>query len=326
MATSIDVSVVMSVYNEENNLAETIESVLHQEGVSLELIVVDDGSTDASSQILRAYAARDTRVRTLRQTNQGLTTALIKGCAAARGRYIARQDAGDLSVQGRLMAQRSVMDQDEEIAFVSCWTEFCGPQGEPLYVVRGTGAASSPRQILSSAERSGVVDGPSCHPSTMFRRQSYERAGGYRSEFYFGQDWDLWYRLAETGTFQVIEHVLYKARVLPSCISMLNKRHQEMISHLSLEALRARAAALPERDILERASQLRPGRLPKGTRRSESKGLYFIGECLRQNSDARSATYFKRAICRSPFFIKPWFRLIQHYLAPTARLCGDEHP
>ena len=93
-----DVSVVMSVYNGADRLRETVESVLSQQGVSLEFIIIDDGSTDRSDVILANYARHDPRVHILYQPNQGLTRALIRGCEAAKGKYIARQDAGDISL------------------------------------------------------------------------------------------------------------------------------------------------------------------------------------------------------------------------------------
>src|SRR5919197_1200716 len=105
MSDSPEVSVVMSVYNGAANLRETIDSILNQEGVSLEFIIVNDGSTDESPRILAEYAERDLRINIIRQENQGLTRALIRGCAAAQGTYIARQDTGDISLPGRLIQQ-----------------------------------------------------------------------------------------------------------------------------------------------------------------------------------------------------------------------------
>jgi glycosyltransferase involved in cell wall biosynthesis len=121
MSSIPEISVVMGVYNAADNLCETMESVLSQEGVSLEFIVIDDGSTDGSDVTLADYARHDARVRILHQQNQGLTRALIMGCEGARGKYIARQDAGDISLPNRLGLQKAVLDQHEDCAFVSCW-------------------------------------------------------------------------------------------------------------------------------------------------------------------------------------------------------------
>ena len=92
----------MSVYNGASNLAATMDSILSQEGVEFEFIVVNDGSTDATGEILDDYARRDNRVRVIHQENTGLTRALIRGCAAASGEFIARQDAGDVSLRGKI--------------------------------------------------------------------------------------------------------------------------------------------------------------------------------------------------------------------------------
>src|SRR5438128_1485891 len=106
------VSVVTSVYNGERYLLPSLESVLGQQGVDLELVVVNDGSTDRTGQILDDLASRDNRLRVLHQTNRGLTEALARGCSEARGRYIARHDADDLSLPGRLRRQQRLLDGD----------------------------------------------------------------------------------------------------------------------------------------------------------------------------------------------------------------------
>jgi glycosyltransferase involved in cell wall biosynthesis len=85
------------VYNGAFCLAKTLDSILSQEGVEFEFIVVNDGSSDKSGQILNDYAQRDSRLRIIHQENTGLTRALIRGCDAVRGEFIARQDAGDIS-------------------------------------------------------------------------------------------------------------------------------------------------------------------------------------------------------------------------------------
>ena len=94
-----DISVVMSVYNNQASLHTTIESVLSQQGVSFEFIIVNDGSNDGSLAIIESYVERDTRVRLISHNNIGLTKSLVVGCKQAKGRFIARQDCGDISLQ-----------------------------------------------------------------------------------------------------------------------------------------------------------------------------------------------------------------------------------
>ena len=121
-----EVSVVMSVYNGATDLRTSVDSILSQEGVNLELIVVNDGSTDNSANILQEYAGSDERVRVISQQNQGLTRALVVGCAAARGEYIARQDAGDISLPGRLIKQLNTISENPDSAFVLCGRDLSG--------------------------------------------------------------------------------------------------------------------------------------------------------------------------------------------------------
>src|SRR6185503_857374 len=188
--------------------------------------------------------------------NRGLTRSLIAGCAAARGAYIARHDAGDLSLPTRFAREAALLDATNDLTLVACWTEFVGPELEHLYVAKGTGLAHAPLQILDAAAERNMLDGPAHHGCVMFRRDAYERAGGYRSQFYYGQDWDLWYRLAALGRFQMAAEVLYRARVVPESISVEARHAQNELAELSLAALRARLATQSEEALLVRAANV----------------------------------------------------------------------
>jgi glycosyltransferase involved in cell wall biosynthesis len=192
-----EISVVMGVYNAGPILRETLDSLLIQQECDVEVVVVDDGSTDTTARALEEYALRDQRVRVITQENRGLTRALVAGCAAARGRFIARQDAGDLSDERRLSVQREMLDLNPAVSFVSCATQYTGPEFEPLWITRPTGEAISAVRVIDESNLGRLRDGPTHHGSVMFRKEHYLRAGGYRSEFYYGQDFYLWYRLAE---------------------------------------------------------------------------------------------------------------------------------
>ena len=325
MTGQAEISVVMGVYNGASLVRETVESILHQEGVTLELIAIDDGSTDESGNILEQYAARDPRVRVIHQENQGLTRALIRGCAEARASYIARQDVGDSSHPRRLRLQKEALDADRELAFVSCWTDFCGPEWEFLYCVKGTGRASLPTSIISESEEHGVIDGPACHASVMFRTESYKRAGGYRAEFRCGQDWDLWYRLAEVGKFQMIEQPLHKARLVPDSISSYNKQEQAAAGNLSLEAMLLRRRGASDDEVLDRARRIPRSRSHQHASKAQAAWLYFIGECLRRNDDNRALDYFLKSIRAYPFIIKSWIKMLEMSIRPRRLMATAFH-
>lgn len=303
------ISVVMGVFNGASTLAATLDSILAQTEEDFECIVVDDGSTDGTPDILGACAARDPRVRVIRQENGGLTRALIAGCAAARGNYIARHDAGDLSDPRRFDAQKRALDADAGLTFVSTATQYAGPDLEPLWIARPTAAARKPLHVLDLNLPGGMTEGPTHHGSVMFRREAYERAGGYRAAFYYGQDYDLWYRLAEVGTYQGIDQVLYTARITTDSISSAARLRQNRLGQFSRAALEARQHGQSDAEILERAAAI--GRAPRRALSQRGNGLYFIGEALRRNGDRRARRYLRQSIAAWPFSIRTWVRYLQ---------------
>jgi glycosyltransferase involved in cell wall biosynthesis len=305
-----EVSVVMSVYNSAAHLAPTLDSILSQEGIEFEFIVVNDGSTDKSGQILNYYSQRDSRLRIVHQQNTGLTRALIRGCDAARGEFIARQDAGDISLPGRLKSQVAVLRQRDDCVFVSCWTDVIGPKGEFLYTSRGTGVASSPINVLSPQAEWGVVDGPSHHSSVMFRAKQYALCGGYRPEFYFGQDWDLWYRLSSLGTFCMLQRRLCICSITPASISGSRKAEQERFARLSRKALLVRQAGLSDEPVLQEARQILSCVAKRAnSKRDRAAGNYFVGKCLLDNQNKAAFGYLLAAVKEDPLHLAGWVNL-----------------
>ena len=307
MTTTPDISVVMGVYNGAGALPETIDSVLSQDGVSLEFIVVDDGSTDATPEVLEHYQRLDSRVKILRQEHQGLTKALIKGCDTARGKFIARQDVGDMSLPGRLSRQLELLTSSSDVSFVSCGTRFVGPQCELLYEVLPQSSDQTSGLLTLDIDR---IKGPSMHGCTMFPRDKYTAIGGYRSAFYFAQDLDLWIRLAEKGKHLAVPDVLYQAGLSIGSITSRYRRQQVATAKLILESARLRRATKNDQTVLQRAAQITPRGAAKSSGRSKANALYFIGACLRQRRDPQAAHYFQRALQAHPLHFKSALRLI----------------
>jgi glycosyltransferase involved in cell wall biosynthesis len=299
------VSFVMSVYNGAESLRRSMQSVLSQHGPDIELIVVDDGSTDASASILEEAARSDRRISVIRQSNQGLTRALIRGCAAARGEFIARQDCGDVSLPGRFDAEMRVMESKPEVALVSCGTRFVGPNGEELYEVSIAGGDATDALLARGVER---VRGPSHHGSTLFRRKLYERVGGYREQFYFAQDLDLWTRMAEHGRHFALREVLYQANFALGSISTVHRGHQITCAKIILECAGLRRAGLDESVALAKAAAIVPERGAASSDRAAA--LYFVGVCLRNRADPRARQYFIDALRANPLHLKSAVRLL----------------
>lgn len=314
-----EISVVLGVYNDAGRLAPTLDSILAQTCEDFELIVVNDGSRDPDTgRILSEYTSRDPRIRVLSKPNEGLTRALRDGCALARGRFIARVDAGDTMLPDRLAKQRDALDLAPEAVLTYCWTEFCGPEWEPLWTEKGRPTPPEGSRAEPDEPGANLLHAPPSHVTAFFRRPAYEAAGGYRPEFYYGQDWDLWYRMAVIGRFLMVPETLQRVRLFPDSLSALNRERQERIGRCALEAYWLRRRGLDESACLEAASRLRPGVAPGPPSRS-GDGAHFIGELLRRRGDSRCRRYFLHALHDSPFRANTWVRLAQSVRLRTGR-------
>ena len=306
MSGSPQVSVVMSVYNGAAQLAETIDSVLQQEECDFEFIVINDGSTDETAAILDRYAAADPRLRIVHQDNTGLTRALARGCALARGEFIARQDAGDVSLPGRLALQVRFLIEHPEAVMTSCAVQFSGPLGEPLYQV------SMPMRALDDGLRQldmGKLAGPPHHGATMYRRGDYEAVGGYRLPFVVAQDIDLWLRLAEHGSCVGTVEVLYEARMAMGSISSRRRSEQLRMSELAASCALLRRAGDCEASMLTGYVHVAPPRSVSG-RCEQARFYYFIASCLRRTDRAAANRYYRLALRDNPFHLKALWRCL----------------
>jgi glycosyltransferase involved in cell wall biosynthesis len=293
----------MGIYNGAEYLDRSVESVLSQESVDLELVLVDDESTDQTPTMLADYMRRDPRVRIITQAHAGLTMALIRGCAAARGELIARQDADDMSLPGRLEMQASELGKRPELALVSSWVEVIGPRDEVLY-------ARTPSASEEDATRSLLdgLDGP-VHGSVMFRRALYEEVGGYRAAFRYAQDSDLWRRLTQRGLLGCIRRVLYRSRVHDGAISASRATLQAEFDRLAQLCCAARLAGRDEEVFLGAAEELSARLI--SDKLSRQSVAYFIGRCLLSRRDPRARGYLLEALRQQPGDLRVWASLAQ---------------
>jgi glycosyltransferase involved in cell wall biosynthesis len=278
-----------------------------QEGISFELIVVDDGSTDNVCQILDEYKRMDKRVRVITQQNQGLTKALILGCTHAQGEYITRIDAGDVALKDKLKKQLTLIKANPDAGLISCGTRFLSPGGEHLYDVIPDSEDATNRLLTLELNE---IRGPSCHGSTLFAKELYHEAGGYRAAFYFAQDLDLWIRLAERGSHVIIPEILYSTSVTIHSISGQYRKEQIKLTRLILECARRRRNNEDESSLLEQASTIRPSHTRQRNNLDHARTLYFIGRCLQHNRNPEAKKYFKRALAIFPLHLKSAMRLI----------------
>jgi len=311
MGAKPEVSVVMGVYNGEDDVHCAIDSILSQQGVDFEFIIVDVGSTDGTSEILNDFALENSRIRIIHQENSGLTRALIRGCNEARGMFIARQDADDISLPDRLHLQADALKNNNELAMISCWADWIGPESEYLYTIK-------PEDDPEEATRKILYEkaGPPAHGTAMFRRDAYQKAGGYRSEFQYAQDSDLWRRLGHVGMIGYVKKPLYCYRVSLTNISGTKTLLQAEYDRLAHACHHARLEGEDEECLLAEAKGLKTTFKSKGG--SGTDIAYFIGRCLAANRDRRALKYLRQAVYRYPLRLRGWYFLIWAYL--TSRI------
>lgn len=183
------VSVLLPVRDGGAYLRPALASILDQRGVSLEVIAIDDGSRDGSGHLLRETAARDARVRLLPGPERGIAQVLNLGLGQARGTYIARMDADDIALPGRLAAQATYLERHPEVGVLGSQALSIDALGHPSRPVRVPVGAAQVRAALDTSS-------PLIHPAVMMRRDLVLQVGGYRSLFEPAEDYDLWLRLA----------------------------------------------------------------------------------------------------------------------------------
>lgn len=233
-------SVVVPVYNAARFLRDALESILEQDFSDFECIAIDDGSIDASAEILDEYAQRDTRLRVLHQPNAGIVKTLNRGICLAQAPFIARMDADDICLPGRFKTQLHYFLGRDDLGVLGGQIQLIDDQGRLLRLVDYPAHG----QELESFLRKGS---PLAHPAVMFRKVTIEKAGFYRQAFRHAEDYDLWLRVHEAGyAIENLKIPLIAYRQHPEKVSMVYRREQAIATLAAQCAHRARMAKLPD--------------------------------------------------------------------------------
>ena len=197
----VKVSVVMSVFNGEEHLHESIDSILNQTFTDFEFIIIDDGSTDLTCDILSDYEKKDVRVKVFRQENKGLAVSLNNGISRSKGMLIARMDADDTALPERLEKQVAYLKSHPEVDVLGTAALLRSAQGEKLGVMVLPEEHESIIKIMYKTS-------PIIHPSVVMRRESIVAVGGYREDLMRAQDYELWSRLFDKCRFHNLQDPL----------------------------------------------------------------------------------------------------------------------
>lgn len=199
------ISVLMPVFNTASYLPQALESIRLQTCADFELVVIDDGSSDDSSDILRRYAGIEPRMRLFVRSNRGLIATRNELLAAARGELIAWMDSDDLSRPERLQLQAASFAADPALVCLGGAAQRIDPEGHALEVER---YPTSHDEILAGQLTGGAMR----FPTTMMRRDVALKVGGFREPFRIGEDLDLFLRLSEVGKMANLSAIIYSYR------------------------------------------------------------------------------------------------------------------
>ena len=296
MNSSVQISILMPVYNCALYLAEAIDSILNQTFTDFELIVLDDGSTDGSAEIAKSY--NDSRiVYHCNEKNLGLANNLNVGLRMAKGKYIARMDGDDISLPERLQTQFDYLESHPDIDLCSCGLQMFGTENT-VWVRESNPEAVKITMIFYS---------PVLHASSVWRREAFEKHNLYYDQNAFpAEDYDLWARAIFHCRLVNIPQVLYKYRIHGIQVTKTDDRVAQKDREIRINFLRN---ALPDMD-----ENFYPGFVDKfisaknisASNIGELKGLYlqlleanskqhFFDHALLQN---RIAKYYQSYLLR----------------------------
>jgi len=233
------VSILVAVHNGERFIAETVDSALAQSFEDLELVVVDDGSTDATAEILAAYAEADRRVRVHRQAHTGVSAARNRGIEACRGPLIALLDGDDVMKPDRLRTQLRFLAENPDAGLVGGQVDVVDEDGrkfaEAAYPCDDAG-------IREGLQRSNAF----VHSAVTVRTEVLRGVGGYRHLFVVAQDLDLWLRIAERSRLANLPQKVVSYRIHSTQASTTKIELQATMALAARESARRREQGLED--------------------------------------------------------------------------------
>lgn len=232
-------TVLMPAYNCETYVVAAVNSILAQTFIDFELVVIDDGSTDATRSLLESI--HDPRLRLVcNERNIGLIGTLNCGLELATGRYIARMDADDVSAPERLEKQILYLEEHPEVHALGSMVNLINEKGKVFGAI--SGYPTDPDEIHRYLLRECCL----IHPSVIFRKDTVKAAGGYSADARHAEDYDLWLRLSDHYKIANLPDKLVSYRMHGNQVSIRNLITQHQVAQSCRRAALKRRAALGE--------------------------------------------------------------------------------
>ena len=196
----MEISVLLSVYNGEKWICESIHSILNQTFKNFEFIIINDGSTDRTKNIIENFIIQDKRIKIINQSNLGLTASLNNGLKIAKGKWIARIDCDDIALPQRLEMQY-IHAEKTNSCLIGCQSKIIDENFKQINFIN---VPTTHNQLIRNLKYQKKFFS---HSSAFFKREIVLKLGGYRNSLLKSQDYDLWLRLSEVGKICCINYV-----------------------------------------------------------------------------------------------------------------------
>lgn len=309
------ISVIMAVYNGEKYLVESIESIINQTFQDFEFIIIEDGSNDDSLRIIKEYQNKDNRIRIIKnKENIGLPASLNRGLKIAKGKYIARQDADDISLSNRLEVQCNYMEDNPEIDILGSDNFYIDIEGNIFYE-RSIDEFDVKHLLLS--EKTLFP-----HGTAFIRRSVFDDVGFYNESFIYTQDREYWMRsYIKNKKIYRLSKFLYKYRVTESQRDKREERAiRDSINDILLKSFRLglitgvyHVEMNETRSILNRCNDKKNTdisgywfSIARKALKSRKKGQY-VRQCLLKSLNSKD--YFHQHILKIIFWLLSYFKL-----------------
>jgi len=212
---NVTVTVLMPVFNGGKYIAEAIDSVIRQSYTHYELLIIDDGSTDNTLEVIRSF--EDARIRVISQSNAGVAAALNKGLEHAKGKYIARFDADDVCLPSRLQVQVQFLDTHPDYIVVGSEAEYISEENDHLFHFKSYAHQNN------EIQKTLYTHCPFIHSSVMFRKEVVTANGGYLELAHNMEDYLLWIQISKAGKFHNLAQPLIKVRFNSASVTIDEK-------------------------------------------------------------------------------------------------------
>ncbi len=297
----------MPAYNSERYITESVLSVLGQTLRDLELIIVNDASTDKTAEIIDEYARLDSRVKAIHnKTNLQPAISRNKALAEAKGEYIAVLDSDDICLPDRLKVQSIFLDKNPEISLVGCGAQIINSKGE----VTGR---KQPTSTMYKLKFELLTKNPIIHSSVMYRKSAMNEVGGYDKNYLHSEDYKLYSVLIKKQGVTNLQDILIKYRHVPTAISIaaptrkIQLEHAFKISYENIQnylALSENSARIFVDTLYRR--ELRPGSILRTIKTyKELLAAYISKEKLNKEQATELKNFYRTEIKKT---VKSYFK------------------